>query len=304
MPTTTSTRWATLLAAGTLSLSLAACGGADDADGGGGSTAGSEDGAAGTAATTQDTADTSADTQAATGDGEGDEGGSAAAPDEGEEVPVEDFLAMLRSPGEEVMSSYELDMVVTTGGQTMEMAGEVDLGGGQPSVDADLTMPGLGATRMIVVDGSAYVSMPGVTDEGMFLEVPQGELEDSGAGLDDIDVASTWEDWDEGAGQVVYAGTEDVDGEELRRYEIVVDVQAVLDASGQTGSDAAEASAALGDEITYDVWVDEDDLVRRISYTAAGAVTEMTIDRWGEPMDIEAPDPEDVQPMPTGGSGG
>lgn len=302
MPTTTGTRWTTLLAAGTLSLSLAACGGSDDADGG--STAGSEDGAAGTAATTQDTAGTSADTQAATGDGEGDEGGSAAAPAEGEEVPVEDFLAMLRSPGEEVMSSYELDMVVTTGGQTMEMAGEVDLGGGQPSVDADLTMPGLGATRMIVVDGSAYVSMPGVTDEGMFLEVPQGELEDSGAGLDDIDVASTWEDWDEGAGQVVYAGLEDVDGEELRRYEIVVDVQAVLDASGQTGSDAAEASAALGDEITYDVWVDEDDLVRRISYTAAGAVTEMTIDRWGEPMDIEAPDPEDVQPMPTGGSGG
>lgn len=302
MPTTTGTRWTTLLAAGTLSLSLAACGGSDDADGG--STAGSEDGAVGTAATTQDTAGTSADTQAATGDGEGDEGGSAAAPAEGEEVPVEDFLAMLRSPGEEVMSSYELDMVVTTGGQTMEMAGEVDLGDGQPSVDADLTMPGLGATRMIVVDGSAYVSMPGVTDEGMFLEVPQGELEDSGAGLDDIDVASTWEDWDEGAGQVVYAGLEDVDGEELRRYEIVVDVQAVLDASGQTGSDAAEASAALGDEITYDVWVDEDDLVRRISYTAAGAVTEMTIDRWGEPMDIEAPDPEDVQPMPTGGSGG
>lgn len=302
MPTTTGTRWTTLLAAGTLSLSLAACGGSDDADGG--STAGSEDGAVGTAATTQDTAGTSADTQAATGDGEGDEGGSAAAPAEGEEVPVEDFLAMLRSPGEEDMSSYELDMVVTTGGQTMEMAGEVDLGDGQPSVDADLTMPGLGATRMIVVDGSAYVSMPGVTDEGMFLEVPQGELEDSGAGLDDIDVASTWEDWDEGAGQVVYAGLEDVDGEELRRYEIVVDVQAVLDASGQTGSDAAEASAALGDEITYDVWVDEDDLVRRISYTAAGAVTEMTIDRWGEPMDIEAPDPEDVQPMPTGGSGG
>lgn len=302
MPTTTGTRWTTLLAAGTLSLSLAACGGSDDADGG--STAGSEDGAVGTAATTQDTAGTSADTQAATGDGEGDEGGSAAAPAEGEEVPVEDFLAMLRSPGEEVMSSYELDMVVTTGGQTMEMAGEVDLGDGQPSVDADLTMPGLGATRMIVVDGSAYVSMPGVTDEGKFLEVPQGELEDSGAGLDDIDVASTWEDWDEGAGQVVYAGLEDVDGEELRRYEIVVDVQAVLDASGQTGSDAAEASAALGDEITYDVWVDEDDLVRRISYTAAGAVTEMTIDRWGEPMDIEAPDPEDVQPMPTGGSGG
>lgn len=302
MPTTTGTRWTTLLAAGTLSLSLAACGGSDDADGG--STAGSEDGAVGTAATTQDTAGTSADTQAATGDGEGDEGGSAAAPAEGEEVPVEDFLAMLRSPGEEDMSSYELDMVVTTGGQTMEMAGEVDLGDGQPSVDADLTMPGLGATRMIVVDGSAYVSMPGVTDEGKFLEVPQGELEDSGAGLDDIDVASTWEDWDEGAGQVVYAGLEDVDGEELRRYEIVVDVQAVLDASGQTGSDAAEASAALGDEITYDVWVDEDDLVRRISYTAAGAVTEMTIDRWGEPMDIEAPDPEDVQPMPTGGSGG
>lgn len=298
--TTTGTRRVALLAAGALSFSLVACGGGDDADGGGGPTAGTVDGAAGTGST-QDVAASTAGADGSDGSA-GDDGGVTTAA-EGEQVPVEDFLAMLRSPGEEVMSSYELALVVTTGGQTMEMVGEVDLGDGQPAVDADLTMPGLGATRMIVVDGSTYISMPGVTDEGMFLQVPQEELADSGAGLEDIDVSSTWEDWDEGSGQVVLAGTEDVDGEELRRYEVVVDVEAALDASGQTGSDAAEASAALGDEITYDLWVDEDDLVRRIAYTAAGAVTEMTIDRWGEPMDIEAPRPEDVQTVPSGSGG-
>ncbi|HSP61040.1 MAG TPA: hypothetical protein VLO09_08260 [Ornithinimicrobium sp.] len=302
MRTTTRTRWATLLSAGALSFSLVACAGGDEEGAAGGTTAptaGSVDGSAGTEAATGEAAASSDG-----GTSEDDAAGGDAVPAEGEEVPVEDFLAMLRSPGEEVMSSYELQMVVTMGSQTMEMVGEVDLGGEQPAVDADLTMPGLGDTRMIVVDGSAFVSMPGVTEEGTFLQVPQDQLEDSGAGLEDIDVASTWDAWDEGAARVVYVGTEDVDGTDLRRYEVVVDTQAAMDASGQTGSDAAEASAMIGEEITYDVWVDDDDLLRRLSFTTAGSTTEMSIDRWGEPMDIEAPAAEDVEPMPTGTSGG
>ncbi|MGC5582992.1 hypothetical protein [Ornithinimicrobium sp. W1665] len=301
MRTTTRTRWAALLSAGALSFSLVACAGGD---------AGDDAADEGTTAPAAGTEDASADTAAPTG-GSDDAQTSAPAADggdgehaEGEEVPVEEFLAMLRSPGEEVMSTYELQMVVTTGSQTMEMAGEVDLGGEQPALDAELTMPGLGATRMIVVDGSAFVSMPGVTEEGTFVEVPQDQLAETGAGLEDIDISSTWDAWDEGAGRVVFVGTEDVDGTDLRRYEVVVDTDAALDASGQTGPDAAEASAMMGEEITYDVWVDEEDLLRRISFATAGSVTEMTVDRWGEEMDIEAPAEEDVQPMPTGTSGG
>lgn len=308
MRTTTRTRWASLLSAGALSFSLVACTGGDGADDApaGGSVDGAEETAAATADGTGATGAAPGDDAATTaedGTATGSVGG-AAAPAEGEEVPVEDFLAMLRSPGEEVMSTYELQMVVTMGSQTLEMAGEVDLGGEEPALDAEVTMPGLGATRMIVVDGSAFVSMPGVTEEGKFVQVPPDQLEDSGAGLEDVDIASTWDAWDEGAGRVVYVGTEDVDGTDLRRYEVSVDTDAALDASAQTGVDSAEASAMMGEEITYDVWVDEEDLMRRLTFTTTGAVTEMTVDRWGEPMDIEAPAAEDVEPMPTGGSGG
>ena len=264
-------RWVGLLGAGALTLTLVACSSDDTPE------------ADPTPATTQDSG-------AAT-DGAGET--SAA---EGQEVDIQEFLAMLQSPGEATLSSYTIEMSMNMGGQSIDMDGAADLSGDAPAFDMNMTMPGLGPMRMILVGGQVYLSSPAAgTEEGKFIQVPEEQLGELSSQLDEIDITSTWDAWAEGARRVVLVGEEDLDGQDMRRYEVTVDTQAALDAAGQTGDDAAEASALIGDELTYDVWVDADNLMRKVAFETQGVVTEVTADNWGEPQDIQAPAPEDIQ---------
>lgn len=270
-------RWAGLLGAGALTLTLAACGGDD----------------------TPEADPTGAvSTEGASTDGAEASSPAAAAADaaEGEEVDIQEFLAMLQSPGEETLSSYTIAMSMNMGGQAVDMDGAADLSGDTPAFDMNMTMPGLGAMRMIMADGQVFISSPAAgTEEGKFLQVPEEQLGELSTQLDEVDITSTWDAWEEGANSVVFVGEEDLDGQDMRRYEVTVDTQAALDAAGQTGDDAAAASGIIGDVLTYDVWVDGDNLMRKVAFEAQGVVTEVTADNWGEPQDIQAPAPEDIQ---------
>ncbi len=293
-------RWAGLLGAGALTLTLAACGGDDDAPAPEPTGTVSED----TGASTEDTGASTEDAGAATGDAAAEEtgttqGGSADAA-EGEDVDIQEFLAMLQSPGEETLSSYTMTMAVNMGGQAMDMEGAVDLGGDDPALNMDMMMPGMGAISMVMVDGRVFMQMPGVTEEGMYMEVPPEQLGDLSGQLDEVDITSTWDAWEEGAQSVVFVGEEDVDGQDMRRYTVTVDTEAAMDAAGQTGEDAAQASAMMGDELTYDVWIDDENLMRKITFELDGAVTEMTADNWGEPQDIQPPSDDEIQDAPMG----
>lgn len=283
---TTHRRWAGMLAAGALSLSLVACGGGDDP----------------AAETTDAPSPTQESTEAAeTGTEAADESVTATPEDtgeaDGEEVDVQEFLAMLKSPGEEKLSSYTLEMTMSMGGQDMDMSGKADLSSGAPAFDIEMTMPGMGEAHMIMVGGEIYMAMPGLTEEGKFMQVPKETLGEAGAQLDELDITSTWDAWDEGASKVVFVGEDDVDGEQMRRYEVTVDTAAALDAAGETGEDAAAASAMMGDELTYDLWVDGDNLMRKVAFELDGAVSEIRTDNWGESMDIQAPSADQLQEM-------
>jgi hypothetical protein len=50
--------------------------------------------------------------------------------------------------------------------------------------------------------------------------------------------------------------------------------------------------------ITYDVWVDDDDLMRQLDFELDGVTVELRIDDWGEPVDVQAPEESDLVEMP------
>ena len=299
MMTTTSRRWAALLSAGALSLSLTACGGGDD------------DAPASPSPTTApavtdeattdagETTDSEATTDAAAPTTEETTEESTEAAAEGE-IPVADFIAMLKEPGEEKLSSYEMTMDLKAGGEAMEMSGKVDLSGDSPAMAMDMEIPGAGPMTMIMADGRMFMSMAGVTEDGKFMEVPKEQLGEAATALDDVDLASQYEDWEKSAKRVVLVGEEDVDGTTMRHYEVVLDGQAAIDAAGVTGDDEAAVSAAIGDEFVYDVWLDDDNLMRRIVMEIEGMVTEIKADKWGEPVDVEAPSEDQLMSTPTG----
>lgn len=306
MSRSTTTRWGALLAAGTLSISLAACGGDAEVDEPGTGEAaqdsapaapGEDDGAAESAAPAPE--ETGSDEEAQTGAAPQDSEAPAASA--GEEVAVSDLLERLKSPGEETLSSFEMSMDLAASGQQMTMDGAVDLGGETPGMDMSMEVTGVGALELILVEGTAYMSLPGVTGEGEWVKVPAAQLEQLGAAdlTSSVDVESTWEGWEIGAQSVTYVGAEDVGGEQMDHYQVVVDAAAAAEALGQD-------PAGMPAQITYDLWVDEQDLMRKMSFEVQGGIVEMTIDNWGGDVAVQAPDPSSLVEVPglTGPTGG
>lgn len=296
---TKNTRWVGLLTAGALSLALTACGGGDEttdpttpAPTGGTTTedtGGDQTAEPGTDATTEDAGaeETTADAGA----------GDAA---EGEEIPASDFVAMLKEPGEEKLSTYVMTMDMKAGAESMAMEGAVDLSGDTPQMQVDMDVPGAGTMQMVMAEGRMFMSMPGVTEEGQFIEVPEEQLGDAATALDDVDITSQYDDWERNATKVVFLGEDDVDGTTMRHYEITMDASGLADSAGVTGGDDAAVTSAFGDEFTYEVWLDDENLMRRMVMEIEGMVTEMKADRWGEPVEIEVPSEDQLMSGPTG----
>ena len=289
------TTWGMVAASGALALTLAACGGdtpeveepttTSDAD------AGSDDGAE----TTEDT-DTGAETDAGaetddaeetTETEEPDTGGEAAA---GEEIDPADFVEMLKSPGMENMTTFTMDMDMQIEGQGITMAGKADLSGDAPAMDITMEMPGMGNIQMVMVDGNAYIAMPPMTEEGQFIQMPLEDImgEDADEFTNQVDMTSQWDDWEAGAQKVTFVGPEDVDGETLNKYELLLDTTAI----------ESEDTAGLPGELTYFVWLDDQNFMRQVTFEIEGAQTVMKMEGWGEPVDITAP--TNIMEMPGG----
>lgn len=282
-------RLGALVTAGVLTLGLGAC--SDDTDGSSSDPTTAVDTADGTAA--DEAEETTAD------------GGDAA---EGEEIPVADFLAMLKEPGEETLSTYTMTMSMDADGQQMQVDGAMDLSGDTPAMRLNMGVPDLGAIDLIIVDGTVFMSMPGLVPEGKYIEAPP-ELTTDLQDLDEIDVSAMWDTWEQGAQKVVFLGESDVDGTQMRQYEVTVDQEAVdqalQTAAAELGDDAAATSAMPTGPVVYQVWLDDDNLIRQMTMDIDGSLMEMTMDNWGEPQDITAPADEDlVDPSELGGSTG
>lgn len=281
MSRSTTTRWGALVAATTLTVGLAACGSEAEV---------SEPGQA-------DPPEQSAEAP--------DDAQGSAAPDvapeqvaEGEEVPVADLVERLKSPGEEQLSSFEMTLDMAGQGEELTMEGAVDIAGESPEMDIAMEVPGMGALSMILVDGGVYLAVPGLTGEGEYVEVPVSELESFGAEdlTSSLDLDSTWDGWEAGATSATFVGVEDVDGEQLEHFEIVVDTAAATEAMGQDTS--AMPTEGMPAELTYDLWVDSEDLMRQMSFNIEGQTVQMSIDNWGGDVEITAPDESQLVELP------
>ncbi|ANS78714.1 Putative lipoprotein [Serinicoccus hydrothermalis] len=276
-------RLGAIVSAGVLSLGLAACGGGESTDPEGGS---------GEASSTEDAQESSAP-ETSEEDAAGADDTSEAAAADGEEIPVEDFLAMMQEPGEETLSSYTLTMSMDASGQAMDAEGAVDLSGEQPLMQITMTMPQVGDMEMITTGGEVYLAMPGVTPEGMYVRGGEDLLGQAGA-MEDLDVSTQWEAWEQGAQSVVLVGEEDVDGTEMRHYQVTLDPEAAAAAGGEA---ATTAAPGMPDTVVYEVWLDDDNLMRQLTFDLEGVSMEMTTDNWGEPQEIQAPAEDQVMEM-------
>ena len=142
-----------------------------------------------------------------------------------------------------------------------------------------------GALRMVVARDAAYLSLPGLTPAGKFVRIDKDDprfARFAGAAVQ-LGPEASLEAFRTGLVSVEERGTEQVQGQPATRYAVTVDTVRALQAQG---SDAVPGMPA---EMTYQVWLDRQDHMRRMSLRMQGVDLRIELSRWNQPVTITPP---------------
>ena len=275
----TSTRTAALVAAAVLPISLTACGGDEEPTA-------AEPAPTESSSPTEESSASPTETKSPT-DTEGPE---AADPE------VAAFLGRLRAGfGDEGSVHVSMRM---TGPQTMEGEGDTVYGPDGSDLRMTVLMPDMGeqAMTMIVTDRRAFVSMPGLTPQGKFIEIGKDDplySQFSGTGMSP---AESFAGFEAGLEKVEPLGKQRILGEQTERVRLHVDAARAMEAMG------TPVVPGLPEKVTYDLWLDGQDRMRRLRYALAGTSVVMDMTQWGSEVRIDPPPKSQIveAPQPQG----
>jgi hypothetical protein len=214
----------------------------------------------------------------------------------GDEVQPEQLVERLRAPGAETLSSFGFTADLTMEQQQVAVTGAVDVDGDSPAAEVTMDLPPLGTVDLLLVDEAAFASIPDLTPPGKYIEVPLEQLDEVGVEdlTESLDVDELMDTWDSSAQEVTFVGEEDVAGTTTDHVEIVLDPQQMLEEAGKTASPEMEISG----EVTYGIWIDEENLIRKMELDIEQASATVRLDDWGQDLQVQAPAPSDVVQMP------
>lgn len=254
------------LAAATLALT--ACGG----DGGPGPTAGSAQ-STGSASEAAATSPSSAAGGSSTS--------SSTSTDTGKPFDPKEFTERLEA-AVDAHPTVSIDVTATIAGQSEATAtGVQDLA--RDALDMDVT---LGAQELgyKLVDGQYYLAQP-----PKWVEVSEDSTNPLvRTTLDQIQILSMRRQLDAflaGVEQAGDKGREEIEGVPTTHYTATVDTETSLRELD------IERGEGVPDTVVYDVWLDSDDLIRKMEFNVNGVTATMVASEWGEPVSITAPKP-------------
>jgi hypothetical protein len=189
--------------------------------------------------------------------------------------------------------SLRTTMKMVAAGKTMTVSGVQNMST-PPAMAINLNGETFGGKgRIVVVDNIIYVSMKGLAPEGKYRKVDPKDTSDPlaaqmGSMLQSMDPTKTFNAFDHGLKKVVYVKTETIGGERLDRYKVTIDMASALKAQKKP------IPPGVPKTIDYDVWMDKDHLIRRVTFELPGVSTVMDASGWGEPVVIKAPAAADI----------
>jgi hypothetical protein len=222
-------------------------------------------------------------------------GSTADTPSEGETVDPADFVDRFQSGFENTTTAHET-MTMTMGSNgSMTGEGDIDYREGSPAMDMTMSSDAAGGdVQVILVDEVFYMKAPGMGGDKylkMDLNDPNSPFGSLGSQLDPQEALKSF---GEGVKTVTYVG--DDGGED--QYTVTVDTAKMLASMDQDMADAA--GAGMPDEISYDVWLDDEDRVTQMTIELGKMGTmEMELSDFGKDVSIEAPPADQVTEMPS-----
>ncbi|WP_226344573.1 DUF7537 family lipoprotein [Agilicoccus flavus] len=216
----------------------------------------------------------------------------------GTQVDVATFLGETQKAQQD-KKTFHMQMTMSAQGQKITMTGDQDVSDpNKPKATLTMSAPGqTGGVDMIMDGESVYLKMPGQAG-GKFVKMSMQDLAAQG-GVDFkkmMNPSESLKAQQQAIDAITFKGEEDVSGEKLRRYALVIDPVKAQKAAGATNVPAPTGTAAA--KIPYDVWVDSGKLVRKMQLTQNGATIDMAVSKYGEPVKVAAPPAAQVTTAP------
>lgn len=199
--------------------------------------------------------------------------------DTGEPFDPDEFSDRITSAVERA-GTVRISMEVAANGEVSARAqGVQDLS--RNALDMEVTM-GAQELGYRLVNGSYYLAQP-----PKWVPVPENSenplVQQTLQQIQILSIRNLLDAFVTGLDAAGVKGQEDVDGVATTHYTASVDSRTALE---ELGMDIAPGTP---ESMHYDVWVDEDDLIRRLVFTQNGTTSTMTATQWGEPIRIEEP---------------
>ncbi|HEY0189175.1 MAG TPA: hypothetical protein VGC67_16940 [Cellulomonas sp.] len=204
-------------------------------------------------------------------------------------LTVDDF-ATLTQRAPDLAGTVALSITTTALGDPVTMDAEVRTRrDGDPDLRVYLAVDGYDPLDLRMVDSTLYVS-DGSRTEGGFVAVDPTDVTSSYVTTyqqlaDQTDTFLHLTMLDAGVLAVDAVGAPvTMDGVEVQQYDVVLDGAALAAAEG----------SILPAEVTFTYWIDADHLWHRVTADVDGVTVTSTAHGWGEPVEIEAPAPEEL----------
>ncbi|MBF4770540.1 LppX_LprAFG lipoprotein [Nocardioides agariphilus] len=198
--------------------------------------------------------------------------------DDGGQVAVRQFADRLKA-GIDNTEQAHLEFTMSGTGGEMKGAGDVDYTSNPPEMQMSLDM-GAQSIGMVLVDGTMYIKSSQAGDKYLAFDLsdPTNPL---GADFSkQLDPAASMKSFVTALSSVTSAGTEEVDGETLDRYELVIDTTKIADQS---------TASQLPADMKVTVWLDDKDRMAR-SVMDMGAITyDASMTDFDKALDLKAP---------------
>lgn len=194
------------------------------------------------------------------------------------------------------MEAGSAHLAMTMNGRAaMRAEGDMTYEAGASEMRMTMSMPqlGQGSIEMRYVGQKIYVQLPGMTPPGKFVAIDpldqSSPLGKSFSGLtDQMDPLASVKSMESAVTSANRVGEGKVDGARVDHYRVAVDTAKMMKDLDQT------SPARVPDLLTYDMWLDEDNLIRKMSFDVAGTSVEMAMSRWGQPVKVLPPADGDI----------
>lgn len=207
--------------------------------------------------------------------------------DDGGQVAPQQFADRLKA-GIDNTDQAHLEFTMSGTGGEMKGSGDVDYTGETPEMQMTMEI-GPQTLAMVLVDGKMFVKSSQAGDKFMSFDLsdPNNPL---GAGFaEQLDPAASMKNFVTALSSVTAAGSEEVDGRSLDRYELTIDTTKLADES-QTGQ--------LPAEMTVTLWLDEKDRMAR-SVMDMGAITyDASMTDFDKELNLKAPPSDQITEPP------